>query len=56
MYNNREEYKNLHKVARGKIKGSTTWKTDLQYDFIKGFCKGFKDIELRVINNKLIIN
>ena len=32
-----EEYKNLHKDAREKINGSTTWRADLQYDFKKGY-------------------
>ena len=51
-----KEYKILHKLAREKIEGSTSWKTDLQYDYNKGFCKGFKDIELSIIDNKLFLN
>lgn len=50
-----EEYKILHKEAREKIKGSTTWRADLQYDFNKGFCFGFPDIKLSLNNDKLVI-
>ena len=49
-----KEYKILHKEAREKIKGSTTWRADLQYDFNKGFCFGFPDIKLSLNNDKLV--
>ena len=50
-----EEYKNLHKEAREKIKGSTTWRADLQYDFKKGYCFGFPDVKISFKDNKLVI-
>lgn len=50
-----EEYKILHREASEKIKGSTTWRADLQYDFNKGFCFGFPDIKLSLNNDKLVI-